>query len=719
MKKIYDLNSNKFNPVSDGNSYIYLKYDLIRSFLQSNFREEIQKLLLKPIKKDAQIEFWTEEFGEYLEIENFSSDKQEELIKKYNALIYEINRKIDSLKAGSEVDDFSWGNILSKVFNLNQNLILSDGNNIVVVWGWDFNSKKKYELPFEAFQHLVFVDPSFETPNNLSDINDINNEDVDTSHTELQEELVSEPSSTGESDDENPTVSDDTGEAEIESITPAEENEKVKRPAVSPTSNSFINVLNSIERIGGRHKWILFILIILVLLLILKLCSNQPILNASEMNPEDLKDRYQEIMPPVQKQRKAPVNDDDIINDTESKRQIVGNLVNIALKNTSDNFQYLAIDLKNAFPSDDYEIVYFDSETNRLQLKFPINQRASIKNKIRSKLSNYDLLIWDEAIFSNSKTFNDPAVNDNQKFAPWSALNLPAAWDITTGDSSVIVAVIDNGFDLKHFELKSKFVKPYNVVTDSRVITFPNNQYGVHGTHVAGIVGAVGNNSKGIIGAAPKCKIMPIQTSDNNSKFLMSDVVDAILYAIKNNADVINMSLGLNFNEEITNLPQSEQMLLIWQFGKDEAEFWDELFQMAEENNVTIVTAAGNQNIIVGLDPMSRSPRSIKVAATMNTMQKADFSNYFYRVLNNGSCLCAPGNHIYSSVPNNSFLYEDGTSMASPLVAGVVALMKSVNKNISNKNIMKILYETGVKTGNNKMGPFINAQKAVISAKNL
>jgi subtilisin family serine protease len=166
-------------------------------------------------------------------------------------------------------------------------------------------------------------------------------------------------------------------------------------------------------------------------------------------------------------------------------------------------------------------------------------------------------------------------------------------------------------------------------------------------------------------------------------------------------------------------MSQSQQENMIGQFGKDEAEFWNELFLMADENNVTIVTAAGNQNIIVGLDPMSRSSRSIKVAATDNSKQKAFFSNYFSFNLNNGSCLSAPGSNIYSSAPNGGFIYESGTSMASPLVAGIVALMKSVNKNISNKNIMRILHETGVKTNGSKIGAFVQADKAVLRAKNL
>lgn len=709
MKKQFVLDPNGYKAISDNNAFIYLKYDALKSFLRANFREEIQDLLLKPVKNASSIEFWSEQTTVFSELSTFDSSTQEKVILKYNALIYEIEQKAEVFKNGSNIDDYKWGSILSNVFNISNNIILSNGENIVVVWGWDFENQQKYERPFESFSSLIFYEHAPE----------IISQEEETTPIVEEEEPVSPEENTIE--DPEPITATENEEATIlqDASTNNTEKAKATRPVVPPTSNGFTKFLDAVEGFASRNKWVVVILAIILLLLLLKFCSEKPSESAADLDPVELTERYKEIMPPTPKVRKNPIDKDDIVDDKQTKTKVVGNLVNIALKKKSDNFQHFAVDLKNAFPSDDYQIVYFDDETRRLQLQFPADQRANIKTEIRSKMPQYKLLIWDESIFSSTKTFNDPASRDLQKFGPWAALNLPAAWDITTGDTSVIVAVIDNGFDLKHFELKSKIVKPYNVVTDSRVITYPNDEKGPHGTHVAGIIGAVGNNSKGIIGAAPNCRIMPIQTADNTSSFLMSDVVDAILYAIKNNADVINMSLGLQFNPDITGMSQNQQEQLIGQFGQDEAEFWNELFQMAEENNVTIVTAAGNQNIIVGLDPMSRSPRSIKVAATDNSKQKAYFSNYFSFVLSNGSCLSAPGKNIYSSAPNGTFIYEDGTSMASPLVAGVVALMKSVNKNISNKNIMRILNDTGVKKNGSKIGAFVQADKAVLKAKNL
>jgi thermitase len=122
---------------------------------------------------------------------------------------------------------------------------------------------------------------------------------------------------------------------------------------------------------------------------------------------------------------------------------------------------------------------------------------------------------------------------------------------------------------------------------------------------------------------------------------------------------------------------------------------------------------------MVGMDPMQRSDKVIKIAACDNTKNKATFSNYFKTLVNNGSCLSAPGVSIYSTLPGNQFGYMDGTSMASPMVAGVIGLMKSANKNLTNKQIMRILYDTGLNQQQQKIGPVVQSDKAVKKAKAL
>lgn len=281
---------------------------------------------------------------------------------------------------------------------------------------------------------------------------------------------------------------------------------------------------------------------------------------------------------------------------------------------------------------------------------------------------------------------------------------------LTTGDTSVIIAIVDDGFDLVHPDLIKKNTFPYNVRTQNKNV-FGNNQH-THGTHVAGIALANNNNNFGLSGIAPNCGFMPIQISDNSDLFTSTDVIDGILYAIKHKADVINLSLGKQFSERLSEIPISEQESIVKTSAKDEEYFWKELFEYSNKENVTIVLAAGNQNILIGLDPMQRSEFGIVVSAINQNFEKANFSNY-----GETSTISAPGVGIYSCIPNKQFISYDGTSMSAPIVTGAVALMKTVNPKLTNLEIINILKTSGKKLNTNGLGPLLQIDKAVLAAK--
>jgi subtilisin family serine protease len=607
---------------------------------------------------------------------------------------------------------------------MDSNILLSDGQDLRIIWGWSFLNKSSYSLPLAAFAHLLETNEAEEEPIVAEEVQDDHENNLET-QPEI-EDLATEPEVVEESpipeeQIEELPAHDNQEQMHIqEHLSDPEEpaeplkDEGQKRTPPPRSGNAFTQFLDACERFGRKYWWLICLLLLLFLLFLLKDCSS-PNDNklASEMDPVEVEKIYNEIMPEHPRARKEPIQEEDLINDEESRARIVGNVVNIALKKKSDNFRNFAVDLKQAFPEQNYEVVYFDDQTRRLQFQFPEEKRADIKAQIKSKLSHYKILIWDEAIFETSRTFNDPLFSDRSASWPISLTKTDKAWETTTGDTSVIVAVIDDGFDLNHPELKGKVYKPYNVVTDNKQITSGPDRK--HGTHVAGIIGAKNNNGKGICGIAPGCRLMPIQAAGQDGMFTMTDVIDGVLYAIKNNADVINMSLGKMFPEGI---PPQQQEEIANQYGKDEAKFWNELYQMAEENNVTIVIAAGNQDFRVGMDPMQRSQKVIKVAATDFEMKKANFSNFFSRNLRNGSCVSAPGVNIMSSIPSNQYEMMSGTSMASPIVAGVVALMKSVNPRLTNQQVFKILQETSLKNVDRKLGAFVQSNLAVAKARN-
>lgn len=145
-----------------------------------------------------------------------------------------------------------------------------------------------------------------------------------------------------------------------------------------------------------------------------------------------------------------------------------------------------------------------------------------------------------------------------------------------------------------------------------------------HGTHVASLIAAASNQT-GTVGIAPNAKIMPIKVEDDQGYMTSSYIIDGILYAVKNNADVINLSLGFNLQNIV--IPENVQKEIIQSQCKDEELFWKELFDYTEKNNVICVLAAGNSSMLTGLDPFQRSPNTIKVGAYDQNYEIASFSN--------------------------------------------------------------------------------------------
>jgi subtilisin family serine protease len=445
------------------------------------------------------------------------------------------------------------------------------------------------------------------------------------------------------------------------------------------------------------YAFLLLMLVISILLWLLffHLVPVNNLENSSITNRQLTENEYwQQDYLPKQVGQIKPIDTTKIINDSLNRRRIVSNLVNIAIKNTSNSIAKFANELKESYPSDDYKIVYIDSVINRLQVELPEKDRENFKTEVKTKLNQYKLLVWDETLFDNVKNFNDPKLNDNSTNWYLKTINIDRAWNQTTGNKNIIIAVIDNGFDLNHPELKDKSIKPYNVIDKTNNVS-PSNEN--HGTHVTSTIIAKGNNNQGLVGICPDCSFMPIKVEDQNGMMSNTYIIDAILYAIKNKADVINLSLGMQIPSGV-NIPLQDQKDFINSSAKDEEEFWDDLFNYANEKNVTCVLAAGNSNIMTGFDPFQRSKNTIKVGAIDKNQNKASFSNF-----GPNTTIYAPGTNIYGAKPGNSYEVLQGTSMAAPIVSGFVGLLKSMNKNLTNQQIISIINRNSVSENNLKI----------------
>lgn len=413
---------------------------------------------------------------------------------------------------------------------------------------------------------------------------------------------------------------------------------------------------------------------------------------------------------PVNPNHPVPVPTDSIIDDDRSRRRIVNNRLNVLLDDDALTVEGFAWDFKNAYPDDAYQVIYSDPVVKRLQIIVPSQRRETVKRELISKLpsqyNDHNVFIWDEALFERDLTPDDSRIGECWYL---DAIRAYPAWDITMGDTGIVVAIVDDGFDLRHEELASKVYKPYNVFTRTTDVSESSQ----HGTHVAGTAIAIANNHKGISGIAPNCKWMPIKVADENGNMPTTAVIDGVLYAVYSGADVVNLSLGMDLQ---TNIPVNIQREMISGMFKEEERVWRKIFEIAEKNNVAIVLAAGNENLLAGIDPMHRTDNTIVVAAVdkyHNPMwNKSIFSNY-----GEDTDISAPGVDILSTVGNGNYVSKNGTSMASPIVTGAVALVKSVNRVLTTKQIRKIFQETGLDV-NGKIGRLIQLDKALEKAKN-
>jgi subtilisin family serine protease len=279
-------------------------------------------------------------------------------------------------------------------------------------------------------------------------------------------------------------------------------------------------------------------------------------------------------------------------------------------------------------------------------------------------------------------TNSGQVVNGSQGTAD-ADIDAPEAWSVSTGTSSVVVAVVDTGIDFGHPDLGGSMVsspvmwtnpgencpgcRTNNVdddgdgyVDDWRGWDWANgdndpvDDHG-HGTHVAGTIGARGNNGIGVVGVNWDVTIMSLKFLKADGTGTIADAVSAILYAAAHGAKVMNNSWGG---------PDFSQALL-------------DAIGTADSENSLFVAAAGNSFADTDQKPNYPSsysvPNVISVAATDSRDARAWFSNYGRASVDIG----APGTNIYSTWLGGAYQYLDGTSMATPHVAGAAALLKA------------------------------------------
>jgi major intracellular serine protease len=225
--------------------------------------------------------------------------------------------------------------------------------------------------------------------------------------------------------------------------------------------------------------------------------------------------------------------------------------------------------------------------------------------------------------------------------------NIPQAWKNSQGEG-VVCAVLDTGCDLNHDDLQENLLDGKNFIDYN---TSPNDKNG-HGTHVSSTIAAL-NNHGGMVGVAPKTKIVPVKVLDDNGNGNVKSIVDGIYYASDNkDVNFITMSLG-----SPTSHPEIEKAI-----------------NYANRKGKIIFCAAGNSGPNSDIMYPAKYSNTISIGAIDRNLKRTSFSC-------SGDSLdfLAPGHDIMGCVPNNSYRKMSGTSMSNPFAVGIASLLLSYN----------------------------------------
>ena len=322
-------------------------------------------------------------------------------------------------------------------------------------------------------------------------------------------------------------------------------------------------------------------------------------------------------------------------------------------------------------------------------------------------------------VFPSDPRFNDQwaLMNTGQRGGKQGAdIVAPLAWLITSGSEDVVVAVLDSGVDYTHEDLvQNMWVRPsemdpyhddelgtvddlngFNAIDSA---SDPMDDNG-HGTHCAGIIGAEGENGIGIAGVNWKVQIMPLKFMNSGGFGTTKDAIEAINYVIDRkkagvNVRIISASWG----------------------STQKSKALGDVIRKAYENDILFVAAAGNASVNNDRTPHYPSsydvPNVISVAALDRHDELAKFSNYGPKSV----AIAAPGVEILSTWLGNQYEEKSGTSMATPVVSGVAALILSKHPDMSVDDLRKRLMDSTdpivALKGKTVSGGRINAEKAL------
>ncbi len=333
----------------------------------------------------------------------------------------------------------------------------------------------------------------------------------------------------------------------------------------------------------------------------------------------------------------------------------------------------------------------------------------------------------------NFTSFNDPQVGKLWAFSSANGMDVDAAYRSLPGRSAneVIVAVVDTGVDHNHEDLRdimwenrgeirdngkdddnNGYIDDIHgintLVRDSNGNATMNTMAGHwHGTHVSGTIAATQNNAIGIAGVASNVKIMAIRTVPDDSDELNSDIIESYKYAAKMGAKIINCSFGKApmegdnaVRDVINEIGKRYGVLVVASAGNDS---WGPMSWHDNDTNPKIPAALDSANLIT-------------IASTTSSGSLSSFSNIGPKTVD----IASPGSDIYSTINGNKYAMASGTSMASPNLSGVAAMVLGYYPNVKGERLKEALMQSAVKVpafeGKMVSGGRVNLKRALEAA---
>jgi thermitase len=325
----------------------------------------------------------------------------------------------------------------------------------------------------------------------------------------------------------------------------------------------------------------------------------------------------------------------------------------------------------DALSLNDFNILTFAYNSAAQLYKVDLSQsqfiNLSLNKNVQYLVPNIKIQIKD---FSRPETLVAP-----QKQWNLEKVNAAQAWALAgnKGSRKIVVAVIDSGVDANHPDLKGNVLPGFNFVDNT---TNATDEFG-HGTHCAGVIGATGSTNGGVLGVSPEVSILPVRFLSKTGLGDLYTGIQAIDYAIEKKVDIISASWGAQISKP--------ELIVVLR----------EAAERADKAGIMLVTAAGNlnrNNDIVDVYPANSNTSSIlSVAGTDQNDVKMKISNYGSKNVHTA----APGVDIVSTSLNGKYKVMTGTSMATPLVAGLAAFLKAQRPNLTAAEIRKIILENG------------------------